>query len=77
MDPQLWIQSYANFLNSTKELGQSLKGEEFALEWHQHGVRRCEGIQGEEIQRWRTVDENICGRVFWILGGAKGRETVA
>src|ERR1017187_1151174 len=48
----------ADAVNGVHQLGNPFQSEEFALDGHQYGVGGDEGVQGEQVQGGRAVDED-------------------
>jgi hypothetical protein len=56
---QAGIEAAAHQVDGPHQLGQSLQGEELALQRHQNRVRCGHGIDRQQVQRRRTVDQHI------------------
>jgi len=48
----------ADAFDGVHELGDALEGEEFALDGDENGVGRDEGVDGEEVECGRAVDDD-------------------
>ncbi len=71
MDRQIGIERGAHLLHRLQQLRQALEREELALQRHQDRIRCGHRVDGEEIERRRTVDQQI-GVIG--LGGGVGVE---
>ena len=52
------------------QIGQALEGIILALYWDEHAVRRAEGVERQQLQRGRAVDEDV------VIGRAQRLERV-
>ena len=52
------MERVADTIDRVHELGNALKGEELALDRNQHRIRGHKGIQSQEIQCGRAVDQS-------------------
>ncbi len=59
-DGDFRIDGSADAHERVQELRYALKGQVFALDWHQDGVTGCQGIHGEKIESRWAIDENVC-----------------
>ena len=59
MDRELRVEPCPNPFHRRKNLAQTLEREELALQRHEHRVARRHGVDGEEVERRRAVDEDI------------------
>src|ERR1700751_1252052 len=59
MDRELWIELGANRLDGLEKLRQSFEREEFALQRNDDCVGGCHGIDRQQIERRRAVDQDV------------------
>src|SRR5205814_4876099 len=58
-DVERGVESGTNASDGADQVGQTFEREVFAVERNQHGISRDEGIEREQAERWRTVDEDV------------------
>jgi hypothetical protein len=51
------------------QLGEALQGVVLALGWDQHRLGRGEGIDGQQTERWRAIDEDVV-----VVGGGDAQD---
>src|SRR5688572_31490315 len=56
-DGKCLIHSVLQAMHSVEELRQSFECVVLALKWYQHRIRGAKHVEGDQTQRWRTVDE--------------------
>ena len=66
MNSEARVEGAANLLDRGQELRQALKREEFALQRDNDGVGGSERVDGEKVERRRTIDQHI-GHPFRII----------
>ena len=59
LDLQRRVEAAAHQLDGPHQLGQALQREELALQRHQHRVGRGHGVDGQQVERRRAVDQHI------------------
>ena len=75
---ELGIERRLHLLDGLQQLRQAFEREELALQRHQDRVRRRHRVDGEQVERRRTIDQHI-GEVAGAgeLAGVERRERVA
>src|SRR4030095_15876857 len=63
LDLQVRIEPFPNQADSLDDVGQPLHRVVLALEGNEGGVSRGQGIQGEQTQGRRTIDDHVIVRV--------------
>ena len=59
LDLELGIQAAPDPLDGAQQEAQALEREELALQGHQHRLRRDQGVDRQQPERRRTVDQDI------------------
>ena len=77
VDKELRVEADPDLLDRAQELRQAFQRKEFALQRHEHGIGRGERIDGEQIERRRTIDEDVGGGSRRILCRQHQRDGVA
>ncbi len=70
------IEAAAYQLNGAHQLRQAFQGEEFALQRHQNSVSGGHGVDRQQIQRGRAVDQHI-GEAVLVRLLAEGNQGLA
>ena len=71
------IERLAHLLDGLQQLRQTFERKELALQRHQNGVRRRHRVDGQQIERRRTIHQHV--GVIWLAsaGRVQRRERVA
>ena len=59
MNAEARVERRADLLDRLQELAQALQGEEFALERHQDRIGRRHGVDRQQVERGRAIDQHI------------------
>ena len=59
VDRQIWIERGAHLFDGLQKLRQALEREELALQRHQDRIGGRHRVDGEQIERGRTIDQHI------------------
>ncbi len=54
------VEGFLDLVDSLEQLRQTFEREELTLQRHQDGVRRGHRVDGQQIERRRTVDQHVC-----------------
>src|SRR5664280_1083331 len=61
---QLWVIGLPDALNCIEQFADAFQGEVFSLHRHKDGIGRHQGIEGQKIESWRTIDDDEFVVVF-------------
>ena len=59
VDAELGVERGLHLLDGLQKLRQAFEREELALQRHEDGVRRRHRVDGEQVERRRTVDQHV------------------
>ena len=66
LDGERWIDGAAETGQRVEKLGHALESQKLALNGHKDRVGGGQGVDGEDIERWRAIDEDEI--VFFAQG---------
>src|SRR5436190_1682370 len=59
LDCEPWVQPLAHEFHRLEEVRQTFECIELALQRHQYAIRRRQGVDGQQPERWRTVNDDV------------------